>query len=106
MKTLYSAGIIGLALFEVLNGSLIMPMPGSQEMYSIDLAYFLYRWRWVFRSVFGLFIVVGALKTITHKSWFMWASLLACGAIVGLFNFKMAADKMFYQPKEMLMADG
>ena len=31
---------------ELANVVFIMPMPGSQQMNSIDLAYFLYQWRW------------------------------------------------------------
>ena len=57
MRTFFYAGLIGLLLFEIANVYFIMPMPGSQEMNSIDLAYFLYRWRWVFRVIFGVMII-------------------------------------------------
>jgi hypothetical protein len=47
MKKLFWFGLIGLLLFEIANVYFIMPMPGSQQMNSIDLAYFLYKWRWI-----------------------------------------------------------
>ena len=41
MKKLFYIGLIGLGLFEILKVYFIMPMPGSQQMESIDIAYFL-----------------------------------------------------------------
>ena len=55
-KSFFYFGITGLILFEIANVYFIMPMPGSQDMNSIDLAYFLYRWRWVFQYIFSLTI--------------------------------------------------
>ncbi len=52
MKKLFWIGLIGLLLFEIANVYFIMPMPGSQQMNSIDLAYFLYKWRWAFQDRF------------------------------------------------------
>ena len=42
MKSLFYSGMLLLIVFEVANVFFIMPMPGSQEMESIGLAYFLY----------------------------------------------------------------
>ena len=60
MKKLFYLGITLLVLFEVANVFFIMPMPGSQRMASIDLAYLLYAWRWFFRAIFVVMIVAGA----------------------------------------------
>lgn len=106
MKKLFWFGVIGLLLFEVANVYFIMPMPGSQQMNSIDLAYFLYKWRWIFRSLFGLMILVGLLKTKWHRKW-KWALIFPIGilaAVIYMANFKMAADAMFRQPKHLIMA--
>ncbi|HET7178268.1 MAG TPA: hypothetical protein VFI14_01025 [Chryseosolibacter sp.] len=62
MKKLFYIGITGLALFEILNVYFIMPMPGSQRMDTIDIAYFLYRYRWAFRIAFGLMILAGGIS--------------------------------------------
>ncbi len=105
MKKIFFTGIIGLLLFEVLNVYLILPMPGSQQMDSIDVAYFLYRWRWAFRMLFGVMIVLGLLTVKFKKKWVSLVPLALVAAIVYMANFNMAADHMFYKPKQVLMAN-
>jgi len=70
MKKLFYIGAIGIALFEILNVYFIMPMPGSQRMNSLDLAYFLYSYRWFFRVALGLMIVVGASSAFKASNQF------------------------------------
>lgn len=103
MKKLFYLGLLGLFLFEIANVYFIMPMPGSQQMNSIDLAYFLYKWRWIFRAVFGLMIVVGLFKANWKRKWTLTIPLLIVAAVIYMINFKMAADHMFYQPKQILL---
>jgi len=102
VKKLFYTGLLGLAAFEVANVYLIMPMPGSQRIDSLETAYFLYSWRWVFRAVFGLLAVAGAPAAfrVPRRGQLAWpaAALLAVGAIAWLFNFKMTADHMFREP--------
>src|SRR5690606_11530620 len=105
MQSVFYIGIIGLVLFEVLKIYFIMPMPGSQEMHSIDVAYFIERWKCVFRFLFGLLILVGALYAYKAKPLPMLISTGICIAVVCLFNFKLKADKMFYQPTKIVMTD-
>ncbi len=105
MKKIFFIGIIGLLLFEVLNVYLIMPMPGSQKMDSIDAAYFLYRLRWVFRILFGLMILLGLIMAKFKKKWVPLVPLIILAAIIYMANFYMAADHMFYKPKQVLMAN-
>ena len=103
MKKMFWFGIIGLILFEVANVYFIMPMPGSQQMNSIDLAYFLYGWRWIFRILFGMMIAVGLLKTSWKRKWLLSIPLAVIALVIYMANFKMAADHMFYQPQKKLM---
>ncbi|MFN8330341.1 MAG: hypothetical protein U0T81_03835 [Saprospiraceae bacterium] len=49
----------GLAAFEFFNVYFIMPMPGSQEINSIDVAYFLFTRRWLFRFLFSVGMLYG-----------------------------------------------
>lgn len=98
MKKLFYLGIAGLVLFEVANVYFIMPMPGSQRMNSIDAAYFLHSWRWMFRAVFGVLIVIGLLPAIRQSRWLALLALLVVAGVGYAFNFRMAADHMFYQP--------
>jgi len=105
MKILFYLGIIGIILFEIANVYFIMPMPGSQRIHSIDLAFCLYQLRWAFRGVFSVMIFVGLLPAFRVSPWIS-GSLLAFAMVVAyLFNFEMAAEKMFYQPRELRMAD-
>ncbi len=105
MKKLFWVGIICLLVFEILNVYFIMPMPGSQKMNSIDVAWFLYRRRWVFRVVFGLLIAAGLLKSTWMRKWVLLISMVLIAVVVYMANFKMAADHMFYQPKKLLLVN-
>lgn len=106
MKKVFWIGVVGLILFEIANVYFIMPMPGSQRMNSIDAAYFLYKWRWIFRGVFGLMILAGLIRAKWHRRW-KWALIIPLGilaAVIYIANFQMAADAMFLQPKQVLLA--
>lgn len=105
MKKLFYTGLVGLLLFEVANVYFIMPMPGSQQMNSIDLAYFLYQWRWLFRTAFALLLLAGLFKARWKRKWTLAIPLLIVGAAIYMTNFVMAADHMFYQPKNVLLVD-
>jgi len=100
MKKYFYFGALGLLIFEILNVYFIMPMPGSQNMNSLDLAYFLYSWRWAFRSVFGIMLCLGITQVFrSGRKWIPAITLLCTTVIVYLFNFKMSADHMFMQAK-------
>jgi hypothetical protein len=105
MKKLFYTGIIGLLLFEIFNVYLIMPMPGSQQMNSIDAAYFLYRWRWFFRGLFGAFIIIGLLRSNWKRKWVPVIPLIILAGVIYFFNFQMAADHMFSMPEKVTMAN-
>jgi hypothetical protein len=98
---------MGLLLFEIANVYFIMPMPGSQKMNSIDIAYFLYKWRWIFRGLFGLMILLGLFKAHWHRRW-KWLLILPIAIlaiVIYMANFKMAADAMFKQPNQLLLVN-
>lgn len=105
MKKLFYIGIVGLILFEILKVYFIMPMPGSQEMYSIDLAYFLHVWRWGFRLIFGGLACTGFFWAYRSKRWVTLIFVAIWLLVVWQFNFKLVADKMFLLPTHMVMAD-
>ena len=104
MKKFFWVGIIGLLVFEILNVYFIMPMPGSQRMNSIDAAYFLYKWRWIFRGFFAMAIVIGLFKSSVKRKWLLIIPMAIVAAVIYMANFKMAADAMFKQPKQLLLA--
>src|ERR1700712_5440862 len=102
MKKLFYTGLIGLIIFEIANVYFIMPMPGSQRMNSIDLAYFLHRWRWIFRILFAVFLLIGLSGSNWKRTWTLAIPLLFLGLVIYVLNFKMAADAMFKQPKNIV----
>ncbi len=106
MKNLFYIGIAGLLLFEIANVYFIMPMPGSQRMNSLDLAYFLYSWRWVFRIIFGVIIITGIVPAIKRSKWGALVALILVAGVGYAFNFRMAADHMFYQPGNVQLKAG
>lgn len=102
MKKVFYAGLVLLGLFEILNVYFIMPMPGSQRMESIDIAYFLYCYRWVFRCCFVLMILAGVFSAFSvRKKWIPVLAMLPVLVIVYMFNFRMTADHMFLQPQTL-----
>jgi hypothetical protein len=102
-------GIFGLILFEIANVYFIMPMPGSQEMNSIDLAYFLYKFRWIFRAFFIVLTLLGAMAIFKSGGKFAKVAaailLLAAAGVVYATNFMMAADTMFVQPGKLQLTN-
>lgn len=104
MKKIFYLGFFGLLLFEIFNVYLIMPMPGSQQMNSIDVAYFLYKWRWIFRGFFATTLLIGLFGTAWKRKWIVAISLVVLAAVIYLTNFNMAADHMFYKPKTVLIS--
>lgn len=103
MKKVFYISLVLLALFEVLNVYFIMPMPGSQRMDSIDLAYFLYSYRWIFRSIFIGLILLGLYFVLRdEKVWIALIAVVPVALIVYLFNFRMTADHMFLQPEALV----
>lgn len=107
MRFAFVVGLVLLAAFEVANVFFIMPMPGSQRMRSLDLAYLLYSWRWPVRIAAGLLMVAGARRA-WDGGWLrraaVAASAFAVAGLAYLFNFVMSADAMFLQPTVMTMA--
>lgn len=102
MKKIFYSGLLGLALFEVIKVYFIMPMPGSQQMDSIDVAYFLHAYRWYFRVVFGLMIVAGSFQAFQiRRKWIPLLASISVLVVTYYFNFKMTADNMFLQPEKL-----
>lgn len=101
MKGLFYLAALLLIIFEVANVFFIMPIPGSQEMQSIGIAYFLYSKRWIIRSVLALFALAGIIPAWKKKWWLVLFLLVAYGGVVYMTHFKMAADTMFYQPRQL-----
>src|ERR687893_211075 len=77
MKKVFYAGLVAWALFELAAVWFIMPLPYSQRMRSIDLAYALHTWRWAIRTAFGLLVLFGARDALRAGGWRRWAAAAA-----------------------------
>ncbi len=83
-----------------------MPMPGSQQFNSIQLAYFLGSNKWIIRLIGYLLVsvpLVLILRNGVKKEKLIIGGLTAMYLIVFyVFTFQMEADKMFYQPTSVI----
>jgi hypothetical protein len=81
-----------------------MPMPGSQEIKSIEIAYFLYTSRWYFRIACTVMISAGIISAFGNKLRLLPAlSLISAMAIIYLLNYRMNAESMFKQPENLIL---
>ena len=107
MKKVFYLGLAGLALFEFLKIYFIMPMPGSQRMDTLNLAYFLHAYRWLFRIVLFLLIAAGSWWAFAVERRWKWVPALMAAlvvAVVGFIHFEMSAERMFQQPRVVAFA--
>lgn len=106
MKRLFYLGILILVAFEVANVFFIMPLPGSQRVRNVELAYQLYTWRWLIRGVALAIIAAGAVPALRAPGWRKVPAMLAlalAALVAWQTNFIMAADQMFLAPRSLIM---
>jgi hypothetical protein len=105
-KSYFFVGICLLVLFEIANVYFIMPMPFSQRARSIDIAYRLHSWRWIFRAAFGAMIVAGAApawRVTGRRRAFVPIALVVAALVAYGMNCPMSADYMFLAPNSLVM---
>jgi len=101
-RLFFIIGILLLLLTEILRVYFIMPFPGSQQSDSINWAFFIEKYKWLFR-IAGLLLIAGPVYRIVIAKKILPKVLLTVflilyGIIFFFFNFRFEADKMFYQP--------
>jgi len=105
-KTIAILGLLLLILFEFARVYLIMPMPGSQNFNSIDLAYFLGSNKWIIRLIGYLLVSIPCvliLRNANKTEKIIIGGLSAIYlSVFYVFTFQMEADKMFYQPTKVV----
>ena len=100
-RTLFHLGILTLVCFEIANVWFIMPLPFSQRMQSVDIAYALHGWRWAIRGACGVLIVAGlpgVWSASVLQRRIALAMLVMAGGVAYATNFRMSADRMFLAP--------
>lgn len=100
---LFFLGLMLLLGAEIGRVFFIMPFPGSQESETIEVAYFIHTYINYFRIIGVLLIAYPAYYFLRYSK--LWSKLIVAAflifwlSVAYLFNFKMRADKMFYQPE-------
>jgi hypothetical protein len=105
---LFLLGIIILVGAEIAKVYFIMPFPGSQEDNVIDMAYYLHNNINFFRLTGVLLITYPAYQLIRYgqPAW-RWTTVSLIVFWLFVFynsNFRLLADKMFYQPEHKTLA--
>ncbi len=103
---MFYAGAALLALYEVANVYLIMPMPYSQRWRTIDVAYAVYTWRWAWRGTAVALMAAGLYgvwQTWSREKWAVALCVLAVAGVTYVANRVLAADAMFRQPASVIM---
>jgi hypothetical protein len=105
-KTIAILGLLLLILFEFARVYLIMPMRGSQNFNSIDLAYFLGSNKWIIRLIGYLLVSIPCVLILRNANK---TEKIVIGGLTAIylcvfyvFTFQMEADKMFYQPTKVV----
>lgn len=105
-KTIAILGLLLLILFEFARVYLIMPMPGSQNFNSIEIAYFLGSNKWIIRLIGYLLVSIPCvliLRNANKTEKIIIGGLSAMYlSVFYVFTFEMEADKMFYQPTKVV----
>ncbi|HMK02814.1 MAG TPA: DUF3179 domain-containing (seleno)protein [Ferruginibacter sp.] len=101
-------GLFILLATEILRVYFIMPFHGSQRSETIQVAYFISNYVWWFRVIGLMLFVPPMIYVLRNSKWWKKIFLLFFVALYILvfyaFNFKFLADKMFYQPKNKILA--
>jgi len=104
MRTLLILCVLLLIALEFFLVYFIMPLPGSQRMNSLPLAYFLWHWRWVLRLLFAFAAVFIAWRHPRARHWSALILLALFAAVAYAFNGPMSASGMFAPVKNKQMA--
>ena len=107
--SLLIVGFLLLFGFEILRVYFIMPFPGSQYNNSISIAYWLNQNMAMLRLLAFITLLtplISIFKTTKKPAVIICSALLLAYAVVFFFfNFRLQADKMFYQPTHKSFAD-
>ena len=98
--------LVVLALVEAAAVWFIMPLPGSQRVRSVEVAYALHQARWPVRAL-CLALLVWGMPTLSasNRARRLVTAVLAClaGGITYASNFVLPADVLFRQPDHVEM---
>ena len=98
-RLLLIIGILLLIATEILRVYFIMPFPGSQQSNTIDWAYSIEKYKWLFRIIIVVLIAKPVYEVFTGRKLYpkilLSLAIIIYGIIFFFFNFRFEADKMF-----------
>ena len=104
-KIILTVSIILLFVIEISRVYYIMPFPGSQKSESIDYAYWIHNniyWVRLILLLVAIYLFVPAFKRGRNISKLLLAFVVVLYLVIVYFlNFRMQADKMFIQTKNL-----
>src|SRR5258706_823001 len=104
---LFAVGILLLIGVEIARVYYIMPFPGSQVDETVQLAYFIGNYIWIFRVIGVLLIGYPAFIYITGTNTVVKSTIIALLVfwliVAYALNFRFLAEKMFYQPEHKIL---
>lgn len=104
---LFAVGLLLLIGIEISRVYYIMPFPGSQVEETVQLAYFISNYIWLFRIVGVLLIAYPTYTYFKGSSNVIRVTVIALLTFWVLvfyaFNFRFLAEKMFYQPEHKIL---
>ena len=107
-RLLLIPGFFLLFAVEILRVYFIMPFPGSQQGDTISLAYWLSKNIFWIRGLALLLVLFPAVSIFrngrTRTKNALLSGLILYGVVFFFVNFRMEADKMFYQPGQKKFA--
>ncbi len=107
--TILIIGIVYLLVLEITKVYFIMPFPGSQKINSINFAYFIHTnilWLRLVGIMIVSFPIYHFLKNgKPSQKIILLASIILYTTAFYLFNYRYLAEKMFYQPNNILFAN-
>ena len=101
-RVVFFIALVGLFSAEVLRVYFLMPFPGSQISNTVAYAYWLDQWI-VWIRILALLLICAAFPVVFKKGR-IWEKillpiiLLAYAFLFFAFNYRLPADKIFYQP--------
>jgi len=106
-RLVFPASLAALVLLEAALVWFIMPLPGSQRLRSLEVAFLLHAWRWPLRVLCLAGLAAGLPATwragrVSRAA--AAAAVLLAGALAWFTNFRMPADRIFRQPNAVILA--
>ena len=104
MKKIFYFALLLLLIFEFLVCYLLMPFPGSQQLHSIQLVYFLYSYRWYIETPLCIALLYSIIQIIKNKQFTKTSITLGLILLFLCFVFRniLTAEYTYKQPTTLL----